>query len=144
MICLKLQEKDLNKQYDDLIYQIKEMGKLQKELISKQNELLNKQKALEEKKQQLQKTDEDSFAKLEKDNLKLKELALKDPLTNMYNRRYFEKEIEKRLLKANQQNSSLTMLMIDLDFFKEINDTYGHLAGRRSIKGGSCYYYRIF
>ncbi|MCL1694525.1 MULTISPECIES: tetratricopeptide repeat-containing diguanylate cyclase [unclassified Lysinibacillus] len=52
-----------------------------------------------------------------------------DPLTNIYNRRYFDENAEKMLEKAAEENQQLALLMIDLDHFKEINDTNGHLFG---------------
>lgn len=65
---------------------------------------------------------------------KLKELANKDPLTNIYNRRYFNEMANKNIVsfKHNKQPSSL--LMIDIDNFKNINDTYGHSTGDNVIK----------
>ncbi len=57
------------------------------------------------------------------------ELANRDPMTNLYNRRYFN-EISKTLFNlAKRDNQTLSLLMIDLDHFKKINDTYGHLVG---------------
>ena len=57
------------------------------------------------------------------------ELANRDPMTNLYNRRYFN-EISKTLFNlAKRDNQELSILMIDLDRFKNINDTYGHLIG---------------
>ena len=59
----------------------------------------------------------------------LKIMTNKDPLTNLYNRRYFN-EIAKTLLSiANREKDGLSLLMIDIDKFKSINDNYGHLTG---------------
>ncbi|KOS60137.1 GGDEF domain-containing protein [Lysinibacillus agricola] len=52
-----------------------------------------------------------------------------DPLTNIYNRRYFDENAEKMVEKASSENQQLALMMIDLDHFKEINDTNGHLFG---------------
>ncbi|MEX3745578.1 tetratricopeptide repeat-containing diguanylate cyclase [Lysinibacillus xylanilyticus] len=52
-----------------------------------------------------------------------------DPLTNIYNRRYFDENAEKMAEKASLDNQQLALLMIDLDHFKVINDTNGHLCG---------------
>ncbi|MGY3189446.1 tetratricopeptide repeat-containing diguanylate cyclase [Lysinibacillus sp. TE18511] len=52
-----------------------------------------------------------------------------DPLTNIYNRRYFDENAEKMVEKASLDNQQLALLMIDLDHFKVINDTNGHLCG---------------
>ncbi|QIR16198.1 diguanylate cyclase [Shewanella aestuarii] len=71
---------------------------------------------------------------LETANTKLKELVDRDPLTALYNRRYAEhKFIETRefCLRSEQ---AITVAVVDLDFFKAINDTYGHLAGDECLR----------
>ncbi|MEK5231780.1 tetratricopeptide repeat-containing diguanylate cyclase [Lysinibacillus sp. FSL K6-0232] len=52
-----------------------------------------------------------------------------DPLTNIYNRRYFDEQAEKMTEKAAASHQSLALIMVDLDHFKEINDKNGHLFG---------------
>jgi diguanylate cyclase (GGDEF)-like protein len=64
---------------------------------------------------------------------KLDELANRDRLTRLYNRRYFDEEIEKELERAVRYNYSLSLFMIDIDFFKKINDTYGHQKGDKVL-----------
>lgn len=56
-------------------------------------------------------------------------LSEHDPLTNLVNRRAFDKQLESAIVKANRTGCKLALLFIDLDDFKEINDTYGHDAG---------------
>ena len=65
---------------------------------------------------------------------KLKESALKDGLTGLYNRRFLENFIEKFAKQADRASISYAVLMIDIDFFKMINDTYGHDMGDIVIK----------
>jgi two-component system, cell cycle response regulator len=55
--------------------------------------------------------------------------ALRDALTKAYNRKYFLDRLETELAYARRHNEPLSVLMMDLDFFKRVNDTYGHLAG---------------
>jgi diguanylate cyclase (GGDEF)-like protein len=55
--------------------------------------------------------------------------ALRDALTKAYNRKYFLDRLETELAFARRHTSPLSLLMIDLDHFKRVNDTYGHLAG---------------
>ncbi len=64
----------------------------------------------------------------------LKRLSIRDPLTDLYNRRFFEQRLEEEAERANRQDYSLFLLMIDLDNFKEVNDTQGHIEGDRILK----------
>lgn len=59
----------------------------------------------------------------------LYELGVIDPLTNVYNKRYFIERFKEEVSHSKRMKIPLSLLMIDLDFFKKINDTYGHLAG---------------
>jgi diguanylate cyclase (GGDEF)-like protein len=64
----------------------------------------------------------------------LKQLALTDPLTQIKNRRAFF-DISKEYLKLSSRNSHhLSLLMLDIDFFKKVNDTYGHVVGDEILK----------
>ncbi len=65
---------------------------------------------------------------------RLREQANRDPLTNMYNRRYFSDMAQKIIALAKRDKEPLSLLMIDIDNFKKINDTYGHSAGDEVIK----------
>jgi two-component system cell cycle response regulator len=57
------------------------------------------------------------------------ELALTDGLTGLYNRRYMETHLDTLLEKSHESGRPLSLIMIDIDHFKPINDTYGHDAG---------------
>ncbi|WP_434937898.1 diguanylate cyclase [Leptospira koniambonensis] len=60
---------------------------------------------------------------------KLFELSLMDPLTGVANRRFFDQELEREWNRSVRTERPLSLLMIDVDFFKAYNDTYGHLKG---------------
>jgi two-component system, cell cycle response regulator len=73
-------------------------------------------------------------------------LAVTDELTGLYNRRYFERHLSLMLDKAREQARDMAVMLIDMDFFKAVNDTYGHAIGdavlrefalrlRRNIRG---------
>jgi diguanylate cyclase (GGDEF)-like protein len=67
-------------------------------------------------------------------DIKLQKFIVEDPLTRIYNRRYFEEIIKEEVYKALRQNYSLSLMMIDLDNFKWYNDNYGHQEGDRLLK----------
>ncbi len=60
---------------------------------------------------------------------KLREQAIRDPLTSCFNRRYLDETLEREFARAQREAYSLSLVMIDIDQFKNVNDTYGHLAG---------------
>ena len=60
---------------------------------------------------------------------KLNEQVTRDPLTGLFNRLYLEATIGRELAKASRQGSSIGIVMIDIDYFKQVNDTHGHKAG---------------
>jgi two-component system cell cycle response regulator len=73
-------------------------------------------------------------------------LAVTDELTGLYNRRYFERHLNLMLEKAREQDRDMALVLIDMDFFKAVNDTHGHDIGdavlrefalrlRRNIRG---------
>jgi diguanylate cyclase (GGDEF)-like protein len=57
-----------------------------------------------------------------------------DPVSGLFNRRYFQKRIEEELQRAERQQTQVALLMSDLDDFKAINDTYGHAVGDAVIR----------
>lgn len=57
------------------------------------------------------------------------QLAVVDDLTGLYNRRYFDRHLNMLLSKAQEQERSMALMMVDLDHFKSVNDTYGHDVG---------------
>jgi diguanylate cyclase len=83
----------------------------EKELSSKQNELNLLRKELE----------------------KTKDLADKDPLTKLKNRRFFERFTNSYIDKLKKREDMLSLIVIDIDFFKKVNDTYGHVIGDKMI-----------
>ena len=62
-------------------------------------------------------------------NEMLKYIGLTDSLTGVYNRRYIDRRLLEEIARARRQNYAISFMYIDIDYFKHVNDTYGHLAG---------------
>ena len=60
---------------------------------------------------------------------RLKHLGLTDPLTGMHNRRYFDQRLREEVSRAQRQGFPLSCLFLDVDYFKQVNDRYGHQTG---------------
>jgi len=73
---------------------------------------------------------EDLFAA----NAKLKELAVTDGLTNLFNRRAFDEQLRKQVRLMGRVGRPLSLMMVDVDGFKQYNDQYGHPAGDERLK----------
>ncbi|PPD18251.1 MAG: sensor domain-containing diguanylate cyclase [Methylotenera sp.] len=65
---------------------------------------------------------------------KLEELSFKDGLTGVANRRMFDSVMEVEWLNARRNNQPLSLIMVDIDYFKQYNDHYGHIQGDESLK----------
>jgi diguanylate cyclase (GGDEF)-like protein len=66
--------------------------------------------------------------------MKLQKVSITDELTSLHNRRYFNSTIESLLDEAKYSNESVTFAIIDIDFFKQYNDNYGHQAGDDALR----------
>jgi diguanylate cyclase (GGDEF)-like protein/PAS domain S-box-containing protein len=64
----------------------------------------------------------------------LREQAVRDALTNLFNRRYLEETLERELARAARELYPLCIVMMDIDHFKDVNDTHGHEAGDRVLQ----------
>ena len=64
----------------------------------------------------------------------LKRLSIRDVLTDLYNRRFLDQKIEEEAQRATRQNYPLFLIILDLDNFKELNDTLGHQAGDEVLR----------
>ena len=62
-------------------------------------------------------------------NARIEKMAITDALTGIYNRRYFMEQLNKLMALATETGSALSLILIDVDFFKKINDTRGHVVG---------------
>lgn len=64
---------------------------------------------------------------------KFQELAIRDPLTGLYNRHFFNEVIEHEMARSGRRNEPVSFILIDLDDFKEVNDSLGHLTGDKIL-----------
>jgi two-component system cell cycle response regulator len=62
------------------------------------------------------------------------ELTVRDPLTHAYNRRHLEERLISEVAFSHRHNTPLSLLLVDIDGFKQINDTYGHIAGDDALR----------
>lgn len=72
--------------------------------------------------------------RLQKKNEELNELAITDELTGLYNRHYIDQIIENEMSRSDRYDEPLSMILLDLDFFKRVNDTWGHPVGDEVLK----------
>jgi diguanylate cyclase (GGDEF)-like protein len=68
-------------------------------------------------------------------NRKLEAMSITDPLTGLYNRRHLERQLTDESRRTLRYATPLSVLMIDIDHFKQVNDTHGHAAGDEVIRG---------
>ncbi len=78
--------------------------------------------------------DLETFGRLQSQAARYHELAMLDPLTGLYNRRFAEHRLEAEVARSHRHGYPLTLLLLDLDSFKEINDRFGHPAGDVVLK----------
>ena len=67
-------------------------------------------------------------------NERLKHIGLTDPLTGAHNRRYLEQRLCEEVSRAQRQGHPLACLFLDIDHFKQVNDSYGHQVGDRVLR----------
>lgn len=64
----------------------------------------------------------------------INDIAMKDPLTGVYNRQFINDKLQIDIISAAHSEQDISIIMADIDFFKKVNDTYGHLAGDEVLK----------
>jgi diguanylate cyclase (GGDEF)-like protein len=64
----------------------------------------------------------------------LRNQSIRDPLTGLFNRRYMQESLERELLRATRSSYAIGIIMLDIDHFKNFNDTFGHAAGDQMLR----------
>jgi len=105
--------------------------KAQEKALGLQRELTGK---LEVRVQERTKKLEDTLVQLEQANARLETMSNTDPLTGLYNRRYFDTELEQVLRICNRAEKPVNVMFLDVDNFKIINDEHGHGVGDKCLK----------
>jgi diguanylate cyclase (GGDEF)-like protein len=75
-----------------------------------------------------------SNKQLEALNKRLEAISTVDSLTNLANRRYFDDALQRELLRAQRAKTPISLIMLDIDFFKQYNDEYGHVTGDNCLR----------
>ena len=76
-----------------------------------------------------------AYQELESTNARLKEFSFKDEVTGLYNRRFFSIRLEEEVSRYRRFNHPVSVVVLDLDGFKAINDELGHPAGDETLRG---------
>lgn len=95
--------------------------------------LLQVQQRFEQQLKQAKEAAEQLNQALESANAQLSHMATTDMLTGLWNRRHFESMVRQEMARADRHEQALSLLIFDLDHFKDINDIHGHLAGDRVL-----------
>ncbi|HHG90448.1 MAG TPA: diguanylate cyclase [Devosia sp.] len=103
---------------------------LTKSLLAKTRQMQTNNKQLEDR---LEATRAE-MASLQGDLDEVRRDAMTDSLTNLSNRKHFDRELERLIQRANETNRPLCLVMIDIDHFKTFNDTYGHQTGDQVLR----------
>lgn len=110
-----------------------EVGIIKNAIIMMVEKIASYTKLLDEVNHSLELKVKERTEELEKLNAFLEEQSLTDPLTQLPNRRHFEQYAQKIWGLAKREDVSVSVIMCDIDFFKQINDTYGHLNGDKVL-----------
>ena len=78
---------------------------------------------------------EQHLAEMEAMNRQLEEISVRDALTGLYNRRYFADRLEQEFHRGERHHRPSSLIMVDIDHFKRVNDTYGHQVGDVVLRG---------
>lgn len=111
-----------------------EVGIIHNAIISMVEKISSHSKLLDDLNSSLEKKVYERTKELESANRKLSELSSTDPLTGLSNRRDFEKNLSEMWDVSKRKSAHISLVICDIDHFKDVNDTYGHQAGDEVLK----------
>ncbi len=122
---------EINSSYYDREWQLltHAFQKMAIEIKQKMTQLYDTNIALNAQKSELEELNRTLEERIEAKTKQLQELAITDPMTNLYNRRHYILTIQEEMNRAKRHNHTTALMMLDVDHFKQYNDTYGHQAG---------------
>ena len=130
MVSLENLTKEVRSKSTQIMEEQREPGE-ENEIFSLKHAFTGLYDELQEKMNQL----DEYSKKLLESNQKLSELSLTDELTSLYNRRYFDMKLNEEMIRAERYGHGLALIMLDVDDFKQYNDTFGHQNGDKLLKG---------
>jgi diguanylate cyclase (GGDEF)-like protein len=126
IIRLAVKEQEIKRKEDTFYEELKSQIKDATKELNKKNEALETE---EKKTKELYQKVKEEQKIIKRTNKLLEKLSITDGLTGLYNHRYFQKRIKEEFIRAKRYGLPLSCVMMDLDDFKNLNDTYGHQAG---------------
>lgn len=105
-------------------HDIEDLSRLSEEMIAITASMAEKQRDLVRTKKEL-----------ERREAELSQLAITDPLTGLYNRRHLTQRLDEEIERSKRMGTPLSVVITDIDRFKQFNDTWGHLCGDRCLEG---------
>jgi len=112
-----------------------ELEKITRAISAKTNDYLVRMQQADMEREILKRDFEDIVGNLLEQNKTLSEQSRRDPLTDVFNRRVFDEHMEIEIERFQRYKTPFSVLFFDIDHFKKINDTYGHEAGDRALRG---------
>ena len=95
---------------------------------------VSERKAAEEALRESNRRLQEQLQEIERLQSALREQAIRDGLTRLYNRRYLDETLEREVARARREGNPLSLVMMDIDHFKDVNDTYGHQVGDEVLR----------
>ena len=128
--CLKKESDKVSKRKFEQVHKIKtkvvELNELSSSIYTMSQSIHDYQRNLEQK-------IEERTKKLEEANEVLRSLSITDKLTGLYNRIQLDKVLNAEIIRSERYNSTFSLIIIDIDHFKLVNDTFGHQTGDRVL-----------